>query len=147
MMEIYIYVYKINLIFPISRAALEDMFTHFTKTGELIQSILNDYLGLPENFLKEQNQDRSWDWMNIKHYFPAKEAGSIGISSHKDGNAITFVLQDEVGGLEFFRDGHWIPIPPSPGSLVVNVGDVIQATTLFSLFFFTHDITYFHIFN
>ncbi|KAK6148539.1 hypothetical protein DH2020_019451 [Rehmannia glutinosa] len=114
---------------PGFRAALEDIFTHFSKTGEVIESIINDYLGLPPNFLKEYNNDRSWDWMNVKHYFPATETENVGISSHKDGNAITFVFQDEVGGLEVLWNGQWIPIVPSKGTLVVNVGDVIQVLT------------------
>ncbi|KAK6117955.1 hypothetical protein DH2020_048292 [Rehmannia glutinosa] len=104
-----------------NEAALEEIFTHFSKTGEVIESIINDYLGLPPNFLKEYNNDRSWDWMNVKHYFPATEAENVGISSHKDGNAITFVFQDEVGGLEVLWNGQWIPIVPSKGTLVVNV--------------------------
>ncbi|KAI3454657.1 hypothetical protein Pfo_011320 [Paulownia fortunei] len=114
---------------PGFRAALEEMFTYFRKTGELIESILNDCLGLPPNFLKEYNGDRSWDWMNVKHYFPATETENIGISSHQDGNVITFVFQDEVGGLEVLWDGQWIPIAPSQGTLVVNVGDIIQVLT------------------
>ncbi|KAL7098771.1 hypothetical protein ACP275_09G039200 [Erythranthe tilingii] len=114
---------------PGFKNALEEMFTNFTRTSELIQNILNDYLGLPPNFLKEFNQDRSWDWMNIKRYFPATETENIGILSHKDGNAITFVFQDDVGGLEVIRDGQYVPIPLSPGTLVCNVGDVIQVLT------------------
>ncbi|KAK6123239.1 hypothetical protein DH2020_043018 [Rehmannia glutinosa] len=106
---------------PGFRAALEEIFTHFSKTGEVTESIINDYLGLPPNFLKEYNNDRSWDWMNVKHYFPATETENVGISSHKDGNAITFVFQDEVGGLEVLWNGQWIPIVPSKGTLVVNV--------------------------
>ncbi|KAH6797352.1 hypothetical protein C2S52_021906 [Perilla frutescens var. hirtella] len=42
----------------------------------------------------------------------------------------TFIFQDEVGGLEVLKDGHWIPVVPTPGTLVVNVGDVIQATPI-----------------
>ncbi|KAJ6882081.1 hypothetical protein NC651_028634 [Populus alba x Populus x berolinensis] len=45
---------------------------------------------------------------------------------HEDGNCITFVFQDEAGGLEVRRNGKWIPVIPTRGSLVVNVGDVIQ---------------------
>ncbi|KAJ6375679.1 hypothetical protein OIU77_000617, partial [Salix suchowensis] len=33
---------------------------------------------------------------------------------------------DEAGGLEVRRDGEWIPVIPTRGSLVVNVGDVFQ---------------------
>lgn len=65
--------------------------------------------------------------MTTKHYFPATSTENVGISKHEDGNVLTFVFQDEVGGLEVRRDGHWIPVLPSHGTLVVNIGDVIQA--------------------
>ncbi|KAK6123040.1 hypothetical protein DH2020_043222 [Rehmannia glutinosa] len=128
---------------PDFRAAMEEMFTYFSLTGVLIETILNDCLGLPTNFLKEYNQDRSWDLMSAKHYFPATETENIGISRHEDGNVITFIYQDDVGGLEVLRDGQWIPVVPSQaqGTLVVNVGDVIQVLTNKKFKSATHRVT------
>lgn len=111
---------------PQFREVLEEMFSYFTKTGKIVESILNKCLGLPPNFLQEYNHDRSWDFMAAMHYFPATETENNGISEHEDGNCITFVIQDEVGGLEVRKDGEWIPIPPTQGTMVVNVSDVIQ---------------------
>ncbi|KAL7192141.1 hypothetical protein ACSBR2_024061 [Camellia fascicularis] len=111
---------------PQFREVLEEMFSCFTKTGKIVESILNECLGLPPNFLQEYNHDRSWDFMAAMHYFPATETENNGISEHEDGNCITFVIQDEVGGLEVRKDGEWIPIPPTQGTMVVNVSDVIQ---------------------
>lgn len=102
------------------------MFTHFTKTGLLVESILNECLGLPPNFLKEYNHDRSWDFMTAIRYFPASDVENNGLSKHEDGNCFTFVFQDEVGGLELLKDGEWIPVTPLENTLVVNVSDVIQ---------------------
>lgn len=114
---------------PQFRDVQEELFMSLSKTGDMIVSILNDCLGLPPNFLNQYNQDRRWDLMTAKHYFPATESENVGISKHEDGNIITFVFQDEVGGLEVLRDGHWIPVFPSQGTLVVNVGDVVQVLT------------------
>uniref|UniRef100_M8ALS5 Isopenicillin N synthase-like Fe(2+) 2OG dioxygenase domain-containing protein n=1 Tax=Aegilops tauschii TaxID=37682 RepID=M8ALS5_AEGTA len=63
-------------------------------------------------------------------YFPATSSDeNNGISAHEDGNCITFVLQDGVGGLEVLgEDGRWVPAEPVEGSIVVNVGDVLQVT-------------------
>jgi len=97
----------------------------------LIESILSQCLGLPSNFLKEFNHDRSWDLLAALHYFPATETENSGNSEHEDGNCITFVFQDEAGGLEVRRNGKWIPVIPTRGSLVVNVGDVIQVKYIF----------------
>lgn len=64
--------------------------------------------------------------MTTLHYFPATEIENNGITEHEDGNCITFVFQDDAGGLEVNKNGEWIPVIPSPGTIVVNVGDVIQ---------------------
>ncbi|KAL2482436.1 Flavonol synthase/flavanone 3-hydroxylase [Forsythia ovata] len=111
---------------PEFREVLEELFTYFARTGEVIERILNDCLGLPPNFLKEYNNDRSWDFMAALRYFPATETENNGISEHEDGNCITFVIQDQVGGLEVRKDGEWIPVIPSQGTIVVNISDVIQ---------------------
>lgn len=107
------------------------MFKNFSKTGEVVESSLNDCLGLPPNFLKEYNDDRTGDLMSAKRYFPATETENIGISEHEDSNCITFIFQDEVGGLEVLKHGEWIPVVPVKGTIVVNVADVIQVTFIF----------------
>ncbi|KDP31239.1 hypothetical protein JCGZ_11615 [Jatropha curcas] len=108
------------------REVLEEIFSYLSKTGTLIESIINEGLGLPSNFLKEFNHDRSWDFMSALRYFPATENENNGITEHEDGNCITFVFQDEVGGLQVRKNGEWIPITPAKDTIVVNVGDVIQ---------------------
>lgn len=110
----------------IARDALEEIFSQFSKVGQLIESVINDCLGLPQNFLKEYNHDRSWDFMVALHYFPATESENNGLTPHEDGNSIAFVVQDEAGGLEVCKNGEWIPVIPEEGKIVVNVGDVIQ---------------------
>ncbi|KAF9591058.1 hypothetical protein IFM89_001268 [Coptis chinensis] len=111
------------------RKVMEDIFSHFSKAALLVETILNDCLGLPPKFLQEYNKDRSWDFMAVLRYLPGainKENNNIGLTEHQDGNCITFVLQDEIGGLEVLKNGEWIPVVPTEGSLIVNLGDVIQ---------------------
>ncbi|KAK3440177.1 hypothetical protein EUGRSUZ_B00473 [Eucalyptus grandis] len=117
-------VYPINP--PGFRDVLEEMFSQFVNTGRIIENIINECLGLPSNLLTEYNDDRKWDLMSAFRYFPATERENTGVAEHKDVNCITFVFQDEVGGLEVQKDGNWIPVTPVEGTLVVNVGDVIQ---------------------
>lgn len=105
---------------------MEQIFSHLVQTGRLLESILNDCLGLPPNFLQTYNDDRSWDFMAALRYFPATETENTGIVPHEDGNCVTLVFQDNVGGLEVFKDGEWIPVVPQEGNIVVNVGDVLQ---------------------
>ena len=62
-------------------------------------------------------------------YFPATENDdNNGLLEHEDGNVVTLVIQDDVGGLEVKKDGQWIPVVPAQGNIVVNLGDVVQVT-------------------
>ncbi|PHU02331.1 hypothetical protein BC332_27582 [Capsicum chinense] len=114
---------------PQLREVMGDLFNGFSKTGAIIESILNESLGLPPSTLEEFNNDRNSDVLTALHYLPATETGNIGVNSHKDVGCITFVLQDEVGGLEVQNDGKWIPVTPKEGALVVNIGIVLQVLT------------------
>lgn len=116
---------------------MEDLFNQFTKIGAILESILSDSLGLPPSTLHEFNNDRNSDVSTALYYLPATEEGKIGVNSHKDVGCITFVLQDEVGGLEVQKDGKWIPVIPIKGALVVNIGIVLQVKkeNIITLFF------------
>ena len=53
-----------------------------------------------------------------------------GIGAHSDYDAFTIVAGDEVPALEVQNTaGDWIPAPPSAGTFVVNVGDLLQRWT------------------
>lgn len=72
------------------RNVLDEIFESFSKTGELIEGIVNDCLGLPCNFLKAYNDDRSSDVMVALSYYPATEAEDNGLTEHSDPNCISF---------------------------------------------------------
>ncbi|MEM7221143.1 MAG: 2-oxoglutarate and iron-dependent oxygenase domain-containing protein [Pseudomonadota bacterium] len=51
-----------------------------------------------------------------------------GVGLHHDSGLLTFILQDEASGLEVHAaDGNVIPVPPRPGTLVLNLGEMMQA--------------------
>jgi len=53
-----------------------------------------------------------------------------GVAPHVDFSWITLLIQDETGGLEFYtRDGSWVAVPPEPGALVVNIGEILDFAT------------------
>ncbi|KAK9132270.1 hypothetical protein Scep_011798 [Stephania cephalantha] len=41
---------------------------------------------------------------------------------------ITILFQDQIGGLQVLHQGEWIDIIPMHGGLVVNIGDLLQAS-------------------
>jgi isopenicillin N synthase-like dioxygenase len=111
---------------PKFREVLEELFVQMSTIGVVMENIINECLGLPPNFLKQFNHDRSWDFMAALRYFPASIDEDVGITEHEDGNCITFVLQDEVGGLQVLRNEEWVSVVPAEDTIVVNVADVIQ---------------------
>lgn len=69
--------------------------------------------------------------LRLAHYPPVPpEASGVRAAAHEDINVITLLLGAEEAGLEVLtRGGAWMPINPAPGSLVVNVGDMLQRLT------------------
>jgi isopenicillin N synthase-like dioxygenase len=64
----------------------------------------------------------------VGHYYPPcpQPELSIGTSRHSDSGFLTILLQDEVGGLKILHDDQWVDVTPTPGALIVNIGDLLQ---------------------
>ena len=66
-------------------------------------------------------------------YYPPQEADAgdqFGVGPHTDFGVLTVLCQDSVGGLQVQTlDGDWIAAPPIPGTLVINVGDLLARWT------------------
>jgi isopenicillin N synthase-like dioxygenase len=52
-----------------------------------------------------------------------------GVGTHHDSGLVSFVLQDEVGGLQVELDGQLVEATPKPGTYVMNLGEMLQAAT------------------
>lgn len=64
--------------------------------------------------------------------YPAQPAGRAhdqGVGWHHDSGLVSFVLQDEVGGLQIEADGQRIEAEPRTGMYVMNLGEMLQAAT------------------
>lgn len=52
--------------------------------------------------------------------------GRQGVGAHRDSGFLSFIHQDSVGGLQVERGGHLVDVPALPGTLVVNIGEMLQ---------------------
>jgi isopenicillin N synthase-like dioxygenase len=98
-------------------------------------------LGLADDFFVPTVKD-SDSILRLLHY-PPTPPGAAGLRAapHEDINAITLLLGAEEAGLEVLdRDGRWLPINPPPGSVVVNIGDMLQRLTNHRLPSTTHRV-------
>jgi isopenicillin N synthase-like dioxygenase len=108
------------------------MFSALDKFGLEILSAIAMHLKLPPRFFDNTVQEGN-SILRLLHYPPQTEPppeGSVRAGAHEDINVITLLLGAEEGGLEVLhRNGQWIPVNPPAGSLVVNVGDMLQRLT------------------
>jgi len=66
--------------------------------------------------------------LRLLHYPPAPPDGpNIRAGAHGDINVITLLLGAEEAGLEVLdHDGRWLAVNPPAGSLVCNIGDMLE---------------------
>ena len=111
------------------RAALE-LWDAFDRMGRKLLEAIATYLGLEQHWFNDKVGEGN-SVLRVIHYPPLK-AGATGVraGAHEDINVITLLLGAEEGGLELLdRSGRWLPINPPPGTLVCNVGDMLQRLT------------------
>ena len=66
------------------------------------------------------------------HYPPVERrpgAGQLRAGAHTDYGTVTLVFQDSVEGLEALVDGRWLTVPVVPGTVTVNVADLLSRWT------------------
>ncbi|CAA7398201.1 unnamed protein product [Spirodela intermedia] len=62
-----------------------------------------------------------------RYPFSPLAGGHLGMDAHTDSSLLTLVSDGDVGGLQILHGGAWLAVDPLPGSLLVNLGDMMQA--------------------
>jgi isopenicillin N synthase-like dioxygenase len=66
----------------------------------------------------------------IFHYPPSPpRSDGWGVGEHTDYGLVTLLAQDDSGGLQVAAPEGWIEAPPIPGTLVCNIGDMLDRLT------------------
>ncbi len=87
-------------------------------------------LGLWSQYFRETYTARPTLLFRVFHYPPSSAADeSWGVGEHTDYGLLTLLAQDDVGGLEVKTPQGWIAAPPIPGTLVCNIGDMLDRLT------------------
>ena len=113
------------------RESTLSLYEAFDALGRRLLAPIARTIGLPENYFDDKvNYGNSV--LRVIHYppMPPEPTPSVRAGAHEDINVITLLLGAEEPGLEVLsKKGEWLPINPAPGSLVCNVGDMLQRLT------------------
>lgn len=88
-------------------------------------------LGLEQNHFDHTMEPDPYTRVKISRY-PALPAGAVsgqGLGLHQDSGLFTFILQEEVPGLQVLLDGKLVDVEPVPDTFVVNLGEMFQTAT------------------
>ncbi|KAL2654050.1 hypothetical protein R1flu_022178 [Riccia fluitans] len=125
----------------------EVLLPSFKRETELFMGKMNDLsmhimqalalsLGLQKHYFDATFQRMPHYQMKVVRYPPQPESdglegvGMFGVGAHSDSGFLSLLLQDDVGGLQAQTiDGGWIDVPPEKGTLVVNLGEMLQLAT------------------
>jgi isopenicillin N synthase-like dioxygenase len=116
---------------PGFREATLGLYRAFDALGLRLLAAIARSVKLPANFFDDK-VDLGNSILRVIHYppMPPEPTPSVRAGAHEDINVITLLLGAEEPGLEVLsRKGEWLPINPAPGTLVCNVGDMLQRLT------------------
>jgi isopenicillin N synthase-like dioxygenase len=122
-------------------SAVGGLYAAFDSLGQRLLAAVACRLGLAREHFTDAVADGE-SILRLLHYPPTTEPGpAIRAGAHEDINAITLLLGAEEAGLELLdRNGRWLAVNPEPGSLVVNIGDMLQRLTNHRLPSTTHRV-------
>ena len=112
-------------------AAVRDYQCAVLATAHGVLEALAATLGVPGFFAARMSQPQCR--LRLLHYPPTSrlDDGSAPVFStpHTDYGAITLLAVDGLSGLEVLHDGAWTPVAAAPGSVIVQLGDMLARWT------------------
>ncbi len=118
---------------PGLRTAMTAYYDGIGRCGADLLTCVATSLGLAPNYFADKYRKRL-QRTQIIYYPPHPETATedqFGLAPHTDFGCITLLWQDDNGGLEVLerQSRTWIAARPIPGTLVVNVGDLLARWT------------------
>lgn len=115
---------------PALRPAVEAWQAAHAEVGITLFEAFAEALGLPATALEAVYAERPNHRMKIIRY-PGLDVAEDdqGVGPHKDGGLLTLLQQDVQAGLQVETANGWIDAPPLPGTLVINIGELLELAT------------------
>ncbi len=101
-----------------------------TRTAHALMEGIAMSLGLHADYFREHYTGNPTILFRIFHYpNAAADFDGWSVGEHTDYGLLTLLAQDGAGGLEVKSRNGWITTPPIPGTLVCNIGDMLDRLT------------------
>ncbi len=114
---------------PAFAATLTPLFQQLEACGRHLLRACAQSLGLGDDHLS-QWIDHGPSLLRVVHYPPPGENLAPWAAPHGDINLLTLLWSATAPGLELLRpDGTWYPVPPRPGQILINGGDMLENFT------------------
>ncbi|MED6108018.1 hypothetical protein PIB30_019608 [Stylosanthes scabra] len=115
----------------VCRDILLEYGANMMKFGTILFELLSESLNLHSNYIRDMKLGITEQIRCAGHYYPAcpEPELTMGTTKHCDASFLTVLLQDHIGGLQILYEDKWIDVRPVPGTLVVNIGDLLQLIT------------------
>ncbi|KAF2659842.1 oxidoreductase [Lophiostoma macrostomum CBS 122681] len=116
-----------------AQSKLEQMYDELQSLAAKLLSLLAVSLGKPPDAFSSWLTD-SLSTLRLLHYpalsrgqeYTHDESVKLSCTPHTDSGILTLLHQDSTGGLEVLNaSGEWVSAPYVPGSIVVNIGDLM----------------------
>lgn len=137
-------VWPSEVAFKGGRDRVQNLYSELQTLSGSLLSLLAVSLGKSADFFSDYMQD-SLSTLRLLHYPPqAPQADPWGQTAghgrdqevklcctpHTDSGILTLLHQDSTGGLEVLNAaGEWVAAPYVPGSIVVNIGDLLASVS------------------
>ncbi|GFP96823.1 1-aminocyclopropane-1-carboxylate oxidase homolog 11 [Phtheirospermum japonicum] len=113
----------------VCRDEICDYMKHMIGLRDVLSELLSEALGLSPDFLEQMECMKS-EYLSCLYYPASPEPDrTCGTVNHFDPTILTVLVQDNCGGLQIHYEDNWIDVPPIPGALIANIGDLFQLIT------------------
>ncbi|MGY3926006.1 isopenicillin N synthase family dioxygenase [Aeromonas simiae] len=94
--------------------------------GSQLLAAFAEALGQSPDMFHDNLSPEPYLHTKLIHYPGVSGGERQGVGAHKDPGYLTLLLQDSRGGLEVEMNGQWVAVPPLPGALIVNIGELLE---------------------
>jgi isopenicillin N synthase-like dioxygenase len=116
---------------PELRPVVTEWMAQMDRVGQAVMRALAIGLGQPADLFESVITPDPEVLVKIIRY-PAQDAAADtgqGVGPHHDSGLLSFIHQDDVGGLEVLVGDAFVSAPKIPGAYVLNLGEMLQLAT------------------